>query len=123
MHRTLQFRPEIETDEWFNLRIDLVIGASQGHYEDSVDAMRSLRLGDRLQDIETPTLVIAGAVDGLLEANLMDFARLPNATLQVFSFAGHEVALHEPEGVAQAIKNLMIHGPIRAEALMRRLRE
>ena len=71
----------------------------------------------------TPTLMIAGAVDSLLLPNLMDFMRLPKATLEVLSRAGHEVAVHEPERVAQAIDNFMVHGPVTAVTLMARLAE
>ncbi|MBW2314229.1 MAG: hypothetical protein JRH10_08565 [Deltaproteobacteria bacterium] len=49
-----------------------------------------------------------------MRPNLSDFRRLPNATLEVISRAGHEVAVHEPERVASAIREFMIHGPPRA---------
>ena len=60
------------------------------------------------------------AVDSLLPANLQDFARLPNATLEVLSRAGHEVAVHEPDRVAEAIAAFMAHGPVTAASLMAR---
>lgn len=116
-----RFRPEIETDAWFNSRIDHILAASEGHYVQGAESFAQLRVGDRLIDLDVPTLVLAGAVDSLLAANLADFSRLPNATLQVFSRAGHEVAVHEPEGVAAAIDGFMRHGVVTAAKLSSRL--
>jgi len=115
-----RFRPEIETDAWFNSRIDHILAASEGHYVQGAESFAQLRVGDRLIDLDVPTLVLAGAVDSLLAANLADFSRLPNATLQVFSRAGHEVAVHEPEGVTAAIDGFMRHGVVTAAKLSNR---
>jgi pimeloyl-ACP methyl ester carboxylesterase len=115
-----RFRPEIETDAWFNSRIDHILAASEGHYVQGAESFAQLRVGDRLIDLDVPTLILAGAVDSLLAANLADFSRLPNATLQVFSRAGHEVAVHEPEGVAAAIDGFMRHGVVTAAKLSSR---
>ena len=60
--------------------------------------------------------MLAGAADSLLAANLQDCARLPNAALHVFSCAGHEVALHEPVAVANAIDLFMQFGLARPAA-------
>jgi len=119
-YRAARFRPDVETDAWFEDRVRHRLAVSPGHFTESVRAMRDLRVGDRLGEIAVPTLVIAGAVDGLLPANLRDFARLPNATLHVFSRAGHEVAIHEPEGVARAIDQFMQHGAVTAKTLQER---
>lgn len=83
--------------------------------------MQALNVEDRLAEITTPTLMIAGAVDALLLANLADFMLLPNATLEVLSRAGHEVAIHEPARVTEAIAQFMRHGPLNAAALIARL--
>jgi pimeloyl-ACP methyl ester carboxylesterase len=115
-----RFRPEIETDAWFNSRIDHILAVSEGHYVQGAESFAQLRVSDRLIDLDVPTLVLAGAVDSLLAANLADFSRLPNATLQVFSRAGHEVAVHEPEGVAAAIDGFMRHGVVTAAKLSSR---
>jgi hypothetical protein len=64
--------------------------------------------------------MLAGSVDGLLTANLADFKRLPNAALQVFARAGHEVAIHEPEGVSDAIHSFMQYGALSAKDLYQR---
>jgi len=116
-YRAMRFRPDVETDAWFADRVEHVLAVSDGHYEGGAQSMHDLRVGARLGELTTPTLMIAGAVDSLLQANLTDFMRLPNATLEVLSRAGHEVAIHEPDAVAQAIAGFMEHGPITAAHL------
>jgi len=109
-YQSARIRPDVETDAWFESRIDHILSVSDGHYDGGITAIQNLRVGDRLATLTTPTLVIAASGDGLLRANLDDFQRLPNATLHVFSRAGHEVAIHEPEGVADAIAAFLTHG-------------
>ena len=120
-YKAMRFRPDVETDAWFEDRVKHVLGVSDGHYEGGAQTMHELQVGDRLTELTTPTLMIAGAVDSLLSANLNDFMKLPNATLAVLSRAGHEVAIHEPDAVADAIASFMAHGPITAEHLQARL--
>ena len=120
-YRQMRFREDVETDEWFESRVDHLLGVSDGHFEGSAESMEALDVAAELDRLTTPTLMIAGGVDSLLKANLEDYLRLPNATLEVLSRAGHEVAVHEPERVAQAIDAFMQHGPVTAELLMARL--
>lgn len=112
-----RFRPEVQTDAWFESRVDHLLGVSEGHLLGGLETMHQLDVEDQLKDITLPTLMIAGAVDGLLEANLRDFALIPNASLHVLSRAGHEVAVHEPDAVANAIDQFLQHGPITAATL------
>lgn len=119
-YRLMRFREE-ETDAWLADRVEHVLGVSDGHYEQGGDAMRALDVEDRLADLTTPTLMIAGGVDGLLDANLSDYQRLPNAILEVLARAGHEVAIHEPARVADAIASFMEHGVVTSQTLMDRL--
>ncbi len=121
--RRLRFRLDREPDEWVEDRARHVRSVSPGHYAQSWESMRDLRVGDRLGEVQTPVLMIAGTADGLLAANLRDFQRLPNAALQVFSHAGHEVAIHEPEGVAQAIDQFMRMGVVTSRTLWARLKD
>ena len=109
-YRASRIRPDVETDAWFNSRVDHIFSVSDGHYEQGAESMQRLSVGERLGTLITPTLVLAGAGDGLLSANIDDFRRLPNATLHVFSRAGHELAIHEPAGVADAIDAFMTYG-------------
>jgi len=120
-YHAMRVRPEIETEAWFEDRIRHVLGVSDGHYEQGAEAMAGLHVGDRLGEITMPTLVLAGAADGLLPANLRDFGRLPNATLHVFSRVGHEVSIQEPDGVAAAIDDFMQHGVVTAKTLLAKL--
>lgn len=122
-YRLMQFRDDVETEEWFIDRAEHILSVSDGHFERGAESMRDLDVAHRLPEITTPALMIAGAVDSLLEANLRDFLNLPNATLEVLSRAGHEVAVHEPDRVAAAIDSFMVHGPITATTLMARLAE
>jgi len=109
-YRATSVRPDVETDAWFNSRIDHIFGVSDGHYDGGARAMQELRVGAELANVTIPTLVIAGSADVLLPANIADFQRLPNAALHVFARAGHDVAIHEPEGVTQAIDDFMTLG-------------
>ena len=113
-YRATCVRPDVEDDAWFNSRIDHIFGVSDGHFDGGALSMRDLRVGARLGSIALPTLVIAGSADTLLPANLDDFRRLPNAALQVFARAGHDVAIHEPDGVADAIDRFIRDGLARA---------
>jgi len=105
-----RFRDDVETDEWFESRVSHVVGVSDGHYEGGAQTMRDLRVRDRLPELTTPTLMIAGAADLLMRINLADFKQLPNATLEVLSRAGHEIAVHEPDRVAGAIRDFLRYG-------------
>ena len=120
-YEQMRFREDVETQAWFESRVDHLLGVSDGHFEGSAESMEALDVAAELDRLTTPTLMIAGGVDSLLKANLEDYLRLPNATLEVLSRAGHEVAVHEPERVAQAIDAFMQHGPITADVLMARL--
>jgi 3-oxoadipate enol-lactonase len=120
-HQVQRFRPESETDAWFEDRVRHILGVSNRHYVDGMQAMATLSVGDRLGELTMPALVIAGAADGLLTANLKDFGRLPNATLQVFSHAGHEVSIHEPDGVSRCIDQFLTLGVVTAKTLAQRV--
>jgi pimeloyl-ACP methyl ester carboxylesterase len=113
-----RFRPDVQTDEWFESRVDHLMRVSEGHVVGGMETMHDLSVEDQLSSLNVPTLMLAGAVDGLLQANLSDFMRLPDASLHVFSRAGHDVAIHEPEGVSEAIDDFMQHGPVTAAKLM-----
>jgi len=115
-----RFRPEVETDAWIESRVDHIMRVSEGHLIDGAKAMADINLTEKLSAITIPTLMLAGSVDGLLTANLADFKRLPNAALQVFARAGHEVAIHEPEGVSDAIHSFMQYGALSAKDFYQR---
>lgn len=108
-----RFREDVETDEWFSSRVDHLMRVSDGHYVDGLKSMHGFNVEDQLPNLNLPTLMIAGAVDLLLRPNLNDYMRLPNASLHVFSRAGHEVAIHEPDGVSEAIDGFMQYGPVK----------
>lgn len=113
-----RFRPDVQTDAWYESRVDHILRVTDGHLVGGMETMHALNVEERLAELTTPTLMLAGAVDSLLAANLRDYLRLPDATLHVFSRAGHEVAIHEPDGVAEAIDAFMQHGVVTAAKLM-----
>lgn len=116
----MQFRPDVQTDEWYESRVDHLMRVSEGHLVGGMESMHKLDVEDRLSSLAVPTLMLAGAVDSLLPANLLDYMRLPDASLHVFSRAGHDVAIHEVDGVSEAIHQFMQHGPVTAAKLMER---
>jgi pimeloyl-ACP methyl ester carboxylesterase len=111
-----RFRADVQTDEWFESRVDHLMRVSEGHVLGGMASMYALRAEHHLTEIKVPTLMLSGAVDGLLAANLADFQKLPNATLQVFSHAGHDVAIHEPDGVSDSIDKFMRYGVVSTPA-------
>ncbi len=98
--------------------VDRALSVSEGHFEQSWQAMVDYRRGDDLKDLQTRTMVIAGAADGLLTANLKDFQRLPNATLHVFSRVSHGIPREVTEEFAAVIADFMEHGVVTAQTLM-----
>jgi pimeloyl-ACP methyl ester carboxylesterase len=120
-YRAMQFREDVETESWFATRVEQIFSVSDGHFEQSAESMETFNVADRLSELSIPTLMIAGGVDSLLVPNLTDYMRLPNAILEVVSRAGHEVAIHEPLRVAEAIASFMTHGPITAAKLLARM--
>jgi pimeloyl-ACP methyl ester carboxylesterase len=103
--------------------LERALSVSEGHYLESWDSMVSYRKGDRLGEIQVPTLVIAGAADSLLTANLADFQRLGNATLHVFSRVSHGIPREAPEAFAEVVSDFIEHGVVTARTLQRRLEE
>lgn len=101
--------------------VDRALSVSDGHFEQSWQALVNSRRGERLAQITVPTLVIAGAADGLLLANLADFQKLPNATLHVFSRVGHGVPSDVPDEFAAVVADFMEHGVVVAKTLQDRL--
>jgi hypothetical protein len=55
-----------------------------------------------------------------LSSNLTDFARLPNATLHVFSRVGHQVTVDVPDALAEVIADFMEHGVVNATTIQNR---
>lgn len=102
--------------------VDRALSVSEGHYEGSWQGLVDFRPGDAIRAITTPTLVVAGAADSLLQANLKDFQRLPNATLHVFSRVGHGIPYDIPDEFTAVLADFLEHGPVTAAVLMERMR-
>jgi pimeloyl-ACP methyl ester carboxylesterase len=104
-------------------RIERGLSVSDAHYEESWEALVNYHKGDRLGEIKTPTLLVAGAADGLLQANLTDFMRLPNATLHVFSRVSHGIPYEIPDEFSAVVLDFLEHGVVTAASLQAKLRE
>ena len=101
--------------------VDRALSVSDGHFEDSWTALVDSRRGAQLATVQVPTLIISGAADSLLQANLKDFQRMPNATLHVFSRVGHGVPTDVPDEFAEVVADFMANGVVTAKTLMDRL--
>lgn len=98
-------------------QVDRQFAVSEGHYDGCWDAMVTSRRRDRLGEIQTPTLLLAGAADAGLPSNLKDFARLGNATLHVFSRVGHGVPREVPAAYARVMSDFLDHGVVNAKTI------
>lgn len=98
-------------------QVDRQLSVSEGHYDGCWQAMVDYHKGDRLGEVATPTLILAGAADSLLTSNLNDFARLGNATLHVFSRVGHGVPREVPSAYARVMSDFLEHGVVNAQTL------
>jgi len=76
-----------------------------------------------LHQLTTPTLMVAGAADGLCTPNVNDWQNLPNATLHVFSRVGHGVPSDVPEEFSAMLADFMEHGVINAKTLQERMQQ
>mmetsp|Transcript_51230 Transcript_51230/g.130139 ORF Transcript_51230/g.130139 Transcript_51230/m.130139 type:complete len:306 (+) Transcript_51230:69-986(+) len=101
-----------DTEEYLQDRARMLVSVPEEYWTEAWLSMRNLSLETVLPSILTPVLVIAGASDELLRANVEDSLRLGDGVLHVLSGAGHEVARDDPLGVARAI-----HGFFTGEAL------
>ena len=84
---------------------DGIMNASEGHYWQSLDAIESLRLGDRLGDVAVPTMLMAGDSDAVIpiELALAMWEAIPDCQLRVFADVGHSPSLEAPEEYLSAL--------------------
>ncbi len=97
------------------------LSVSRGHYEQSWEEMKAFDVTDRLGELTTPTLMIAGAADGLARANVEDYLRLPKATLQVFNRVGHLIPTEVPDEFAAVLADFFEHGLVTPGTLAKRI--
>lgn len=114
-------RSELAVDGNVASAVDRALSVSAGHYDGMSQAMADFRVGARLDELTAPTLMVTAAADGLLDANLADFQRLPNATLHVFSRVAHGVPLEVPAAFARVIADFMEHGVVNAQTMQERV--
>ena len=97
--------------------VDRALSVAPGHFDGCWDALVAYARGEELGRIQTPTLVMAGAADGLLPANLRDFRRLGNASLHVFSRVSHGIPREVPAAFSRVLADFMAHGVVTAATL------
>lgn len=114
-------RPELNDEVIAKTRVDRALSVSVGHYEQSWESFASLNVSDRLAELTTPTLMIAGAADGLCKPNVQDYLRLPNCSLHVFNRVGHLVPTDVPAEMAELLVDFMTHGVVTARTLLDRI--
>jgi pimeloyl-ACP methyl ester carboxylesterase len=101
--------------------VDRAMSVSDAHYDDSWQSMVDFDVSDRLGSMTTPTLIIAGAADGLCRPNVNDWQLLPNATLHVFSRVGHGIPRDVPDEISEVIADFMEHGVVNAKTQQQKL--
>jgi pimeloyl-ACP methyl ester carboxylesterase len=114
-------RPELNDEVVAKGRVDRALSVSVGHYEQSWSAIETFNVTDRLGELKTPTLMIAGAADSLARDNVTDYLRLPNASLQVFNRVGHFVPTDVPDELAGVLADFMDNGVVTARTLFERI--
>ena len=119
--RTGIAREELIDDDEVADAVDRSLSVSNGHYDDGMVAMATLNVGDRLDEMTTPTLMITAGADALLPANLADFLRLPNASLHVFNRVAHGVQGEVPDEFAALVADFATHGVVNPQTLADRL--
>jgi pimeloyl-ACP methyl ester carboxylesterase len=112
-----------KSDQKIELALDRALAVSEGHYEQSWETMEEFNVTDRLSELTTPTLIIAGAADGLAAANVNDWQRLPNATLHVFSRVGHGIPGDVPEEFSAVLGDFLEHGVVNVQTVQARMAE
>jgi len=103
--------------------VSRALSVSVGHYEQSWDSIAAFDVTDRLGELTTPTLIIGGAADGLVKANVEDYLRLPRASLHVFSRVGHLIPGEVPDEFAAVLDDFLVNGVVTAGTLAKRVAE
>lgn len=111
--RSTYVRPEhIDADPvQFRLTAEYDLACPEEYVLRSWEAMKALRVADRLGEIKVPTLMVVGGSDNLLTNNLHDYKLLPNASLHVFSRTAHYPNKEVPEDFAKVVLDFLRHGP------------
>lgn len=96
------------------------VTAAAGHVDALLDAAAGLDLRPRLGSITIPTLLVLGAADPALAADLADYRLLPNAALHVMSGVGHVPQLEAADAFVHTVRAFLTDGPITFATLLAR---
>lgn len=108
--------------EYIRKAVARALSTSEGHYFESWESLVTYNKSDRLPGVTVPTLMVAGAVDGLLPSNIADFQRLGNATLHVFSRVGHGIPYEVPAALSRVLADFFEHGVVTAATKQKELK-
>ncbi|MCU1374677.1 MAG: hydrolase, alpha/beta fold domain containing protein [Actinomycetia bacterium] len=93
-------------------RAGRMVAVSAGHVDGLAASLADFDLTGRIGEMQVPTLVVSGAADAAARVHLEDYARLPNATLHVFSRVGHVPSIEAPEAFAEVLDDFLVHGVV-----------
>ena len=99
------------------------LSVSVGHFEQSWEDMARFDVTDRLGELRTPTLMIAGASDGLVRATVEDYLRLPRASLHVMHRVGRGVPTEATAEFTAVLADFLANGVVNAADLLKRVRK
>ncbi len=101
--------------------VDRALSVSEAHFDYAWASMQHFNVSAQLKDLVTPTLLVAGAADGLCVANVNDWQQLLNATLHVFSRVGHGIPRDVPEDFSLILADFMEYGVVNARTQQEKL--
>ena len=116
-------RPESVDETRVESSVARLLSVSAGHYRQSWAEMDSFNVTDRLGELTTETLIVAGAADGLAQPNVIDYLRLPNASLHMFNRVGHGPPTEVPDEFADVVDDFLTNGLVTARMLLDRVNQ
>lgn len=105
------------SDEEVERGVTVALSVTNGHFEGAWEAMLKFNVMERLHTMRVPTLMVAGAADGLLHLNLRDFEKLKLASLHVFSRVGHLIPREVPRELGECVVDFIEHGVVTSVTL------
>jgi len=114
-------RPETADETQIKSSVGRMLSVSAGHYRQSWAEMDRFNVTDRLGELTTETLIIAGAADGLARPNVRDYLAIPNASLHVFNRVGHGPPTEVPDEFAAVVDDFLTNGVVTAKMLLDRI--
>ena len=93
-------------------RAERMVRVSVGHVDGLMASLAEFDVTPRLAEMAVPTLMVTGAAEAALRVHLEDYARLPNATIHVFSRVGHVPSIEVPDEFCTVVADFLEHGVV-----------